>query len=176
MATYSFDEQSVKRIGDAVRKVERMGGDRNQPPVEYETQTESFRTVIRGTFSGEWAKNADATVSFTADNGDSGTKTATNYFADVGTSGESSACCIIQAGGEWILIEAERTTPITFRVATFNGAWNKGTSKTVTFQNGGATATAVNLFADVNSDGDSGVSCAVAKDGAAWYLIAAECG
>lgn len=62
-----------------------------------------------------------------------------------------------------------------FRIATFDGSWNKGASKTVTFQNGGATATAVNLFADVNSDGDSDVNCAVAKDGSAWYLIASEC-
>ena len=107
MATYSFDEQSVKRIGEAVRKIERLGGDTNQPPIEYETTSQSFRTVIRGTFSGEWAKNADASVSFTADNGDTATKTASNYFADVGTAGESSACCIIQAGGEWILIAAE---------------------------------------------------------------------
>lgn len=64
-----------------------------------------------------------------------------------------------------------------FRIATFDGSWNKGTSKTVTFANSGtsATATAVNLFADVNSDGDSDVNCAVAKDGPAWYLIASEC-
>lgn len=62
-----------------------------------------------------------------------------------------------------------------FRIATFDGSWNKGTSKTVTFQSGGATATAVNLFADVNGEGSSGVSCAVAKDGSAWYLIASEC-
>lgn len=107
MATYSFDEQSVKRIGEAVRKVERMGGDRNQPPIEYPAATESFRTVIRGTFSGDWAKGTDKDVNFTADNGDSKTKTATNYFADVGESGVTSACCIIQAGGEWLLIAAE---------------------------------------------------------------------
>ena len=62
-----------------------------------------------------------------------------------------------------------------FRIATFDGSWNKGTSKTVTFTSGGTTATAVNLFADVNSDGDSDVNCAVAKDGSAWYLIASEC-
>lgn len=62
-----------------------------------------------------------------------------------------------------------------FRIATFDGSWNKGTSKTVTFQSGGATATAVNLFADVNTAADSGVNCAVAKDGAVWFLIASEC-
>lgn len=71
-----------------------------------------------------------------------------------------------------------------FRIATFDGSWNKGASKTVTFQNaaeGGTltatstTATATNLFADVNSDGNSGVHCAIAKAGSAWFLIASEC-
>lgn len=71
-----------------------------------------------------------------------------------------------------------------FRIATFDGSWTKGSTKTVTFQNaaeGGTltatstTATATNLFADVNSDGNSGVNCAVAKSGAAWFLIASEC-
>jgi phage head maturation protease len=39
------------------------------------------------------------------------------------------------------------------------------------------TTTAYNLFADVNS-GDtsaSNVNCAIAREGTAWYLIAAEC-
>ena len=107
MATYSFDEQSVKRIGDAVRKVERMGGDRNQPPIEYETQTESFRTVIRGQFSGVWAKDTDADVTFTADNGDPKTKTATNYFTDVGTAGNTTDCIIMLVGSEWVLVSAD---------------------------------------------------------------------
>lgn len=110
MATYSFDEQSVKRIGEAVRKVERMGGDRNQPPVQYETQTESFRTVIRGQFSGVWAKDTDADVTFTADNGDSKTKTATNYFADVGTAGNTTDCIIMLVGSEWVLVGATPQT------------------------------------------------------------------
>lgn len=43
------------------------------------------------------------------------------------------------------------------------------------FQSGGATATAINLFADVNSAAGSGVNCAVAKDGSAWFLIVSEC-
>lgn len=107
MATYSFDAQSVRRIGDAVRTVERMGGDRNQPAIEYETTTESFRTVIRGTFTGEWGKGTDKDVDFTADNGDSKTKTATNYFADVGTAGKTTDCIIILVSSEWVLVSAD---------------------------------------------------------------------
>ena len=63
----------------------------------------------------------------------------------------------------------------TFRIATFDGSWNKGTSKTVTITATDATVTAVNLFADVNSDGNNGVNCGIAKDGGTWYLIASEC-
>lgn len=107
MATYSFDEQSVKRIGDAVRKVERMGGDRNEPPIEYPAATESFRTVIRGRFSGEWAKGTAKDVDFIADNGDSKTKTATNYFVDVGTAANTTDCIIMLVGSEWVLVSAD---------------------------------------------------------------------
>jgi hypothetical protein len=62
-----------------------------------------------------------------------------------------------------------------FRIATFDGSWNKGSDKTVTFTSGGTTVTATNLFADVNSDGNNGVNCGIAKDGGTWYLIASEC-
>jgi hypothetical protein len=62
-----------------------------------------------------------------------------------------------------------------FRVCTFTGAWTKNTLKTVTFRNQTSTpntVSATNLFANVPSGGN----CAIARDGTAWYLIAAECG
>ena len=65
----------------------------------------------------------------------------------------------------------------TFRIATFSGAWAVGATKTVTFRNVTSTpntASAVNLFAAIASS-SSTRSCAIAKDGTAWYLIAAEC-
>lgn len=71
-----------------------------------------------------------------------------------------------------------------FRIATFDGEWNKGSSKTVRLQDAAAdgtltpsttTVSATNLFADVNSDGNDGVHCAIAKSGSAWFLIASEC-
>lgn len=61
-----------------------------------------------------------------------------------------------------------------FRVCTFTGAWSKGSSKTVTFKYQTATpntVNATNLFAEVPASGD----CAIARDGTAWFLIAAEC-
>jgi hypothetical protein len=107
MANVVFDEQSAARIAKAVKYVE--GLQQPEPPVVDEEDIGSGgRTVIRGTFSGEWAKNTAKDVLFTADNGNGATKADVyNYFADVGESGETSACCIIQAGSEWILIAAE---------------------------------------------------------------------
>jgi hypothetical protein len=62
----------------------------------------------------------------------------------------------------------------TFRIATFTGTWSIGGTKTVTFKYGTtATAVATNLFAGVTAT--STVDCAVAKDGTAWFLIAARC-
>jgi hypothetical protein len=64
-----------------------------------------------------------------------------------------------------------------FRMATFTGSWSINGTKTVTFR--GVTATpntvqAVNLFANIAAAASSR-NCAVAKDGTAWYLIAAQC-
>jgi hypothetical protein len=64
-----------------------------------------------------------------------------------------------------------------FRICTFTGAWAKTSDKTVTFR--GVTSTpntvsATNLFAAITAPESSG-NCAIARDGTAWYLIAAEC-
>jgi len=110
MANVVFDEESARRIAAAVKWVEQYSLDES---TEGESEDDpaadsAARTVIRGTFSGEWAKNTAKDVAFTADNGNGATKSAVyNYFADVGESGVTSACCIIQAGSEWILIAAE---------------------------------------------------------------------
>jgi hypothetical protein len=64
-----------------------------------------------------------------------------------------------------------------FRVCTFTGAWSINATKTVTFRNQTATpntVAAVNLFAALSSAAGSR-NCAIAKDGTAWYLIAAQC-
>lgn len=65
----------------------------------------------------------------------------------------------------------------TFRICTFTGAWSKASTKTITFFNQTATpntVVAVNLFANIPAPTGSR-SCAIARDGTAWYLIAAEC-
>jgi hypothetical protein len=65
-------------------------------------------------------------------------------------------------------------TPKVFRVCTFTGAWAINSDKTVTFR--GVTSTpntvsATNLFLEFTQTTTT-VTCAIAKDGTAWYLIA----
>ena len=65
-----------------------------------------------------------------------------------------------------------------FRICTFTGAWNKNATKTVTLR--GVTATpntlaVLNLFANLTGPTSGNLNCAAARDGTAWYLIAAEC-
>jgi hypothetical protein len=67
-----------------------------------------------------------------------------------------------------------------FRICTFTGAWSINATKTVTFRNVTTTpntATALNLFAFVQGSTSSAATknCAIAREGTAWYLIAAEC-
>ena len=69
-----------------------------------------------------------------------------------------------------------------FRVCTFTGSWNKNTQRVVTFINVTTTpntAAATNLFVDLASCSTTGTAtttkCAIARDGATWYVIAAEC-
>ena len=67
-----------------------------------------------------------------------------------------------------------------FRVCTFTGAWSKNSAKVVKFR--GITSTpntalAQNIFVAITGSTSTSTTknCAIAKDGTAWYLIAAEC-
>lgn len=63
-----------------------------------------------------------------------------------------------------------------FRICTFTGSWNIDAAKTVTFKYQTATpntVSATNLFANITATGTR--NCAIAKEGTAWFLIAAQC-
>lgn len=65
----------------------------------------------------------------------------------------------------------------TFRICTFTAAWSKNANKTVTFKYQTTTpntVVATNLFAEIGT-ASSSRNCAIAKEGTAWFLIAAEC-
>jgi len=64
-----------------------------------------------------------------------------------------------------------------FRICTFTGAWSISAAKAVTFKfqtTTPNTVSATNLFAAIASFSGSR-DCAIARDGTAWFLIAARC-
>ena len=71
-------------------------------------------------------------------------------------------------------VQQSRARPV-FRVCTFTGAWSKGATKTVTFKYQAGTVNAINLFAAIGTATIDLRNCAVAREGTAWFLIAAEC-
>lgn len=65
-----------------------------------------------------------------------------------------------------------------FRICTFTGAWSINTPKMVTFKYQTATpntVSATNLFAELGTVASDPRDCAIAREGTAWFLIAAEC-
>ena len=65
-----------------------------------------------------------------------------------------------------------------FKVCTFTGAWAIDSYKTVTFRNTTTTpntVAAMNIFASLGTSASDPRNCGIARDGTAWYLIAAEC-
>jgi hypothetical protein len=66
----------------------------------------------------------------------------------------------------------------TFRMCRFSSAWSIDTTATLTFRNVTTTPNTViahNVFATIGLGTATASDCAIAKDGTAWYLIAARC-
>lgn len=64
-----------------------------------------------------------------------------------------------------------------FRICTFTGAWSIATPKTVTFKYQTTTpntVSATNLFAELGTVASDPRDCAIAREGTAWFLIAAK--
>ena len=61
------------------------------------------------------------------------------------------------------------------RRATFNGAWNKGATKTIYFHGTDETATAHNIMATVDMGCGEDREAFVASVDGVWQLVAAEC-
>ena len=93
-----FNRAGAKRIVDAVRYVEDLQNP--EPPGEEEVAETEIRRILKGTYSGVWPHATSKTVSFVADDGTVGTRTATNYGPDV----DGGACVIVLAGGAWLLV------------------------------------------------------------------------
>lgn len=86
----------------------------------------------------------------------------------------------LQTGRIPVRLEGDEAAPggKVFRICTFTGSWSKGASKTVTFKYQTATpntVNATNLFAAISTAATDPRNCAIAREGATWFLIAAEC-
>jgi hypothetical protein len=97
----SLTPATVKRIARCVLAFERGSKDMQALPIR---TAYGDAEIVRGTFSGSWAKGATATV--TDATLTSVTYTVKNYFSSLTGTG-SKACAIAYVAGEWILIAAE---------------------------------------------------------------------
>lgn len=72
---------------------------------------------------------------------------------------------------------AEPATGGGIRIGTYEGSWLTGQSKVVTLKYQTTTPNtfmATNIFVDILND-CAGNNCAIAREGTAWFLIAAGC-
>jgi hypothetical protein len=79
-----------------------------------------------------------------------------------------------------VALEGDSQAPRVFRICTFTGSWAINATRIVNLKYvPGATNTlsATNLFANITGSTATSTikNCAVAKEGTAWFLIAAEC-
>lgn len=101
MAGVKFSKKDAARIAAAVRKIEQGDRSSSSPSVR---ASDDGAELVRGTFTGNWAKGATKTVTHATLS--ALTYEAKNYFAAL-TNATTKACCIAYVGGEWILIAAE---------------------------------------------------------------------
>jgi hypothetical protein len=85
---------------------------------------------------------------------------------------------VVEAGDRvaagWSVDMRDSGSAPVFRVCTFTGSWAINSSKTVTLRDSTATLAAYNLFGSISAS-CGGSPIAVAKEGTAWYVIAANC-
>ena len=99
----SFSETDARRIASTVRAYER--GNRDQAGVFFR-QVGDDAAIVRGTFSGSWAKGATATVTDALAN--TVTYTAKNYWASVNCP-TATTCFLAYVSGEWVLQSLDLT-------------------------------------------------------------------
>jgi hypothetical protein len=101
-----FLRPDAERIARAVRTVE--VGNRNETPLRFGRVVESGKRVFRvGTFTGEWVKNTEKTITFKNQTTTPNTVSVYNLFADIPVPATGTAHCAIARDGGWYLIAAE---------------------------------------------------------------------
>jgi streptogramin lyase len=172
-----FDRGSGQRIAAAVLEVER--GNRDQPPLTFNPALggASPRQIRMAKFTGAWGTGTSHVVTFQTTTSTPNTVMAFNKFVDLpAASGTAQTDVAVgKDGTAWYLISWPDASRV--RMGTFTGAWALNASNTVTFRTASTpnTAAALNIFAAIATSATSPRNCAIAKEGTAWYLIAAQC-
>ena len=99
----SLSPATVQRIATCVLAFERGSKNMSSPPMRTAGGDDG---IVRGTFTGSWAKGATATV--TDATLSSVTYTAKNYLTPVTGTGEKD-CLISYVAGEWVLVDFDLT-------------------------------------------------------------------
>jgi hypothetical protein len=115
MATYGFNEGDAKRIGHAVREVERNPVQVRLGGPHRDGATPGVRMMVGKIDGDAWGKNSGRAVTiFTGTPGSeasAATVSAWNYFADISTSANTARWVGVSNNGwGWVLIAAECDT------------------------------------------------------------------
>jgi hypothetical protein len=112
MPTYGFSASDAKRIGAAVRIIERDRTGRHASSGANVGANAGVRCMLGQIGTAAWNKNATATITIYAGTPGSettaGTLVARNYWADLSTSTSTSRWAVVSNNGfGWLLIAAE---------------------------------------------------------------------
>jgi len=177
---FGFTENDAKRIGRAVRLVERdptkvrLGGtdDNGAAP--------GVRLLIgKVQQTNAWSSATTAVV--LVHTGDVGsvqsalTVVAYNQFLSFDSPGHTNRwVALANNGWGWQAIASDAPT---FRIGTFSGSWSTSSTKVVTFKyqtNSPNTVVVNNLFANISVECGTR-DCAISREGTAWFLVSAQC-
>jgi hypothetical protein len=159
-----FTRESAERIAGVVRTIE-LAAPKGKP-LSFESvqspppNTKPFRI---GTFTAAWATGTQQVVTFQNQTTTPNTVSATNllYRVEPLTPNVPQTCAIAKEGTAWYFVNTDFGGGT--RKATFSGAWQKGSAKSVTLD-GGIVVTAYNELYDIPAPTPAPGVCLVAYD------------
>ena len=163
----TFTNPAAERIGKVVREVE--AGNRDLGPLEWGPRgVGAASKVFRvGTFTGDWAINANKTVTFRNVTSTPNTASVMNLVCGLSPAG-SCDVSIAKDGTAWYLIQPVPATGGA-KACTFTGAWGIDTDKAVTSIATGETINVTNILYTIPDAGVS-MTCIAVQEGTAWQL------
>lgn len=168
-----FTRESADRIAGVVRTVELTptpGRPLNFDAVQSPPTGKPFRVA---TFTAAWNTGTQQVLTFVNQTATPNTVVAVNQLYDVAplNSTQPQVCAIAREGTAWQFVNTADSSGAVRR-ATFQGAWNKGSNKTVAFASGETAQATNSLYAIPSKQGNR--VCLVADIGSGWQLLNEE--